>query len=164
MSKNQAKHQAPDEPKLRLIALRQEGYSMPAASELVGVSERTGWNWWGRYREVALNEETPAMMDDWVRIIRRSQGMMHTVLDVAEHFAEIASNDHPGPLAEIARQVASKELMKHALLYNIYGGTGTDKIQKGTGPELHAQNITINFISQPKPDIIEGEVVDEAHT
>ena len=164
MAKTQAEHHAPDEPKSRALALHAEGYSNGHIAGLVDHSERTVRRWVKRGREVALNEETPAMMDDWVRIIRRSQGMMHTVLDVAEHYAEIASNDHPGPLAEIARQVASKELMKHALLYNIYGGTGTDKIQKGTGPELHAQNITINFISQPKPDIIEGEVVDEAHT
>jgi len=163
MAKTQAEHHAPDEPKSRALALHAEGYSNGHIAGLVDHSERTVRRWVKRGREVALNEETPAMMDDWVRIIRRSQGMMHTVLDVAEHFAEIASNDHPGPLAEIARQVASKELMKHALLYNIYGGTGTDKIQKGTGPELHAQNITINFISQPKPDIIEGEAT-EAHT
>ena len=135
---------------------------MPAATEMVGVSERTGWNWWGRYREVARNQDTPAIMDDWVRIVRRSQGVQHAVLDVLEGYVVVAQNDHPGPLAEIARQVASKELMKHGLLANIYAGTGSDKLQKESNPELHAQTIQINFIVQeaPKePDTIEGEVV-----
>jgi len=97
-------------------------------------------------------------MDDWVRIIRRSQGMQHAVLDVAEHYATIATNDHPGPLAEIARQVASKELMKHALLYNIYAGTGTDKLQKDSAPP-QPQAVTINFVFKDAP-IIEGELVE----
>ncbi len=53
----------------------------------------------------------------------------------------------------------------------VSGAIGMDKelkiIEALTGPKtpgIQAQNITINFISQPKPDIIEGEVVDEAHT
>jgi hypothetical protein len=86
--------------------------------------------------------------------------MQHAVLDIAEHYAAMAQNDHPGPLAEIARQVASKDLMKHALLYNIYAGTGTDKMQKPSQQSFQAQNITINFISQPNPDVIEGEAVE----
>ena len=101
-------------------------------------------------------------MDDWARIVRRSQGIMHSVLDQIEGFAEIAANDHPGPLAAIARIVAGREVLKHAQTMNIYGGTGTDKVQKDSKPELTAQNITINFISQPKPDIIEGEVVEKS--
>jgi hypothetical protein len=159
MAKTQAKHHASDEPKSRALALRAEGYSSEHISELVATPVRTVRQWIARGREVAVNEENPLILDDWVRIIRRSQGMQHTVLDIAEHYAAIAMNDHPGPLAEIARQVASKELMKHALLYNIYAGTGTDKLQKPSQATVQAQNITINFISQSAPDIIEGEVV-----
>ena len=103
------------------------------------------------------------MMDDWVRIVRRAQGMQHAVLDVLEYYAEIASNDHPGPLAEIARQVAIKEIMKQGLLLNVYAGTGTDKLQKEHNPDSPAQNIQINFIVQERPkelpDVVEGKVI-----
>ncbi|KKK91853.1 hypothetical protein LCGC14_2708780 [marine sediment metagenome] len=140
------------------MALIAEGHSAEAIGPMVGVTGRTVQNWVRRFREVSLNEETPEMMDDWVRIIRRSQGMQHAVLDVAEFYATMAQNDHPGPLAEIARQVASKELMKHALLYNIYAGTGTDKMQKPTQQPIQAQNVQINFIFEERPDV--GEVVE----
>ena len=140
------------------MALIAEGHSAEAIGPMVGVTGRTVQNWVRRFREVSLNEETPEMMDDWVRIIRRSQGMQHAVLDVAEFYATMAQNDHPGPLAEIARQVASKELMKHALLYNIYAGTGTDKMQKPTQQPIQAQNVTINFIFEERPEV--GEVVE----
>jgi len=129
MAKGQAPHHAPDEPKSRLVALRQQGYSMSAASEQVGVTERTGWNWWGRFREVAVNEENPLIQKDWVRIVRRSQGIQHTILDVLEGYAAITQTEGVG-LADIARIVAGKELLKHGLLANIYSGTGTDKLQK----------------------------------
>ena len=140
---------------------------MASASEQVGVSERTGWNWWRRFREVSLNKETPEIMDDWARIVRRSQSIMHSVLDQIEGYAEIAANDHPGPLAAIARIVAGKEVLKHAQTMNIYGGTGTDKVLKDKEPTDHAQNITINFISQAPPeeasddtpDSIEGKII-----
>ena len=53
----------------------------------------------------------------------------------------------------------------------VSGAIGMDKelkiIEALTGPKtpgIQAQNITINFIAMAKPDIIEGEVVDEAHT
>ncbi|KKL75500.1 hypothetical protein LCGC14_2054240 [marine sediment metagenome] len=154
----QAPHHAPDEPKARALVLVGEGHSPEYVGGLVGVSGRTVRRWVNRCREVSLNQETPEMMDDWVRIIRRSQGMQHAVLDVAEHYATIATNDHPGPLAEIARQVASKELMKHALLYNIYAGTGTDKLQKDSAPP-QPQAVTINFVFKDAP-IIEGELVE----
>ena len=128
-------------------------------------SERTVHRWLARGREVSRNQETPEMMDDWVRIVRRAQGMQHAVLDVLEHYAAIASNDHPGPLAEIARQVAIKEIMKQGLLLNVYAGTGTDKIQKEHNPDSPAPNITINFVVQERPqelpDVIEGKVIEE---
>jgi len=130
LSKNQAEHHAPDEPKSRALMLATEGYSAKAIGPMVGVSGRTVSRWLGRCREVSLKEETPEVMSDWVRIIRRSQGMMHSVLDTVEEYAAIAQNDHPGPLAEIARQVATKELMKRADLYDIYAGIGTDKVVK----------------------------------
>ena len=152
---------AADEPKAQLIALHMQGHSIASASEQVGVSERTGWNWWRRYREVALNKEIPEIMQDWARIVRRTQAIMHSVLDQIERYAEIASNDHPGPLAAIARIVAGREVLKHALTMNVYGGTGTDKLQKDSQPPNPPPNIQINFVVQKNPDLlVEGDVVE----
>ena len=172
MAKGQAKHHAPDEPKSRALALRAEGYSNGRIAELVDISERTVRRWVKRGREVSLKEETPEVLDDWVRITRRSQGMMHSVLDVSEQYAAIAANDHPGPLAEIARQVATKEMMKQAGLYDIYAGIGTDKLQKGqdlaqkakqteAGQALADAVNRLADLSLPERDaIIEGELVE----
>ena len=168
---NQALHHAPDEPKARALVLRAEGYTVPVIAGMVEHSERTVWRWLARGREVSLKEETPEVMGDWVRIIRRSQGMMHSVLDTVEEYAAIAQNDHPGPLAEIARQVATKELMKRADLYDIYAGIGTDKVvkwadlsqkakQTEAGQALADAINRIADLSIPQlEDIIEGEVV-----
>ena len=156
-------HHASDEPKARALVLSAEGHSSEAVGEMVGVSGRTVLRWVKRCREVSRNKETPEILDDWARIIRRAQGMQHAVLDVLEHYAEIALRDHPGPLAEIARQVAIKEIMKQGLLLNVYAGTGTDKLQKDSQPASPAPNIQINFVVQERPkelpDVVEGKVI-----
>lgn len=157
----QAPHHAPDEPRARFLALRVDGHSVASASELVGCSERTGWRWWKTGREVSRNEENSEIQDDWVRVVRRSQGMQHTVLDIAEGYAAVLANDHPGPLAEIARQVAAKEIIKHAAMYNFYAGTGTDKLQKESTPPTQAQTVVfVVNVEKPQEPVIEGEVVD----
>ncbi len=159
-SKALVTHHAADEPKARALVLSAEGHSSEEIGEMVGVSGRTVQRWVKRCREVSRNKETPEILDDWARIIRRAQGMMHAVLDQAESLAEIASNDHPGPLAAIARIVAAKEITKGAATYNFYAGTGTDKLQKESEPNPPPQSITINFISQANPNLVEGEVVE----
>ncbi len=157
-------HHASDEPKARALVLSAEGHSSEEIGGMVGVSGRTVQRWVKRCREVSRNKETPEILDDWARIIRRAQGMMHSVLDQAEVLAEIASNDHPGPLATIARIVAGREITKGAATYNFYAGTGTDKLQKESEPDLHPQTVIVNFIAatppdREDPDVIEGEVV-----
>lgn len=160
----QAPHHAPDEPKAQALALRAEGYSVPRIAGLVSHSQRTVNRWLARGREVSRNQETPEMMDDWVRIVRRSQGMQHTVLDILEEWSEIAQSDNRHPLAVISRSVAQKELLKHDLTPNIYAGTGTDKLQKESQPvPIQAQNVIYVFnAAQPEApgDTIEGAVVD----
>lgn len=161
MSKNQAPHHSPDEPKSRALVLNKEGYSNVHVGELVGVSERTVRNWLAREREVARNQETPEMLDDWVRIVRRSQGMQHAVLDVAEEMADIAANGDSGPLAWISRIVAGKELLKHAMTYNIYAGTGTDKLQKeAQAGQAPMAPVVVIVTDAPAPHVIEGGVIE----
>ncbi len=159
-------HHAADEPKARALVLSAEGHSSEEVGEMVGVSGRTVQRWVKRCREVSRNNEKPEILADWARIIRRAQGMMHSVLDQAEELAEIASNDHPGPLAAIARVVAAKEIAKQAGTWNFYAGTGTDKLQKEGEPSPPSGTIIINFISEERPaeraiedDVVEGEVV-----
>ena len=132
---------------------------------MVGVSGRTVQRWVKRCREVSRNKETPEIMDDWARIVRRAQGMMHSVLDQGEELAEIAANDHPGPLAAIARIVAAKEIAKQAGTWNFYAGTGTDKLQKEGEPSPPSGTIIINFVTENRPadreppDVVEGEII-----
>lgn len=156
--RRQAPHHAPDEPKVQLLALRDQGYSMAAASELVGVCERTGWNWWNRCREVARNQEIPEIQDGWVRVVRRAQGVQHAVLDVME---DVASVYHDEDATKDARLLAGRTLLKHAAMPNFYAGTGTDKLQKDSTPQVNAQNVLI-VVNAAKPDTIdvESEVVD----
>ena len=159
-------HHAADEPKARALALSAEGHSSAEIGGMVGVSGRTVQRWVRRCREVSRNNEKPEILDDWARIIRRAQGMMHSVLDQGEELAEIAANDHPGPLAAIARIVAAKEIAKHAGTWNFYAGTGTDKLQKESEPGPPSGTVIINFISEERPpkledipDVVEGEVI-----
>ena len=114
VAKNQAPHHAPDEPKAQALALALEGYSGPEISERVGEPLRTVQHWIARWRQVARNQETPELIDDWVRITRRAQGKMHDFLDYVE--------DHPD------------EVAKHAMTFNVYAGTGTDKLQRESSP------------------------------
>jgi len=158
MSANQAPHHAPEEAKARFLALKADGRSVASAAALVNVPERTAWRWWQRGREVAANE-TPALKDDWVRIVRRSQGIQHAVLDVAEDYAFIAQNDNPHPLAQISRFVAGRELLKNALTWNVYSGTGTDKLQKDSDqsqPKESTQVLIVLNCTTPQ------DVVDKA--
>lgn len=158
MSKTQGPHHAPDEPRAKALALKAEGYSNVHIGELVGCSERTVRRWEARGREVSRNQEVPEIQDDWVRIVRRSQGVQHAVLDVVEGIAAVAQNDGVGPLADIARLVAGKELLKQGLMANVYSGTGSDKLLKDSSPTFHADTICI-VTNVSKPEIIEGEVV-----
>ena len=152
-------HHASDEPKARALVLSAEGHSSEAVGGMVGVSGRTVQRWVARCREVSRNKETPEILDDWARIIRRAQGMMHVVMDQAEALAEIASNDHPGPLAAIARIVAGREITKGAATWNFYAGTGTDKLQKEREPDSPHPTQVIIVLDAKRPEIIEGEVV-----
>lgn len=130
MAKTQGPHHAPDEPKSRALVLAGEGYSNVHVGEMIGVPERTVRRWVSRGREVAVNQENPLIQADWVRIVRRSQGHMHSYLDYLD--------DHP------------EEIPKNAMTLNVYAGTGTDKLQKESAPSQVTQ-VQINFISTQRP-------------
>src|SRR3990172_8761024 len=100
-------HYAPDETVARVLALVEgEGYSVPAAAEMVGVPERTAYGWIARERELAAGNKP--ILDKWHR--RASQA-----LDLIERGLNKIDEDESGQAA-----------LKNLTTLNIIAGTGTD--------------------------------------
>src|SRR3990172_11474347 len=111
MSVNQAPHHAPDEPVARVLALVEgEGYSVPAAAELVGVNPNTAQKWVQQAREVTQGNKP--ILDRWHRRVSKSLDLMQRGLGVIEQ--------------DDSNQLAYKSLQT----LNIIAGTGTDKLLK----------------------------------
>lgn len=131
-----------DEDKATALTMLQAGHTIEQVAAVVGCDRTTVWRWEQRFRAVDASVDGPLLMDDWTRIARRSQQKMHDMLDYLD--------EHP------------EDIAKHALIPNIYAGTGTDKILKASEkPQINAQNVTINVYGEPPPTFIEGEVKDE---
>ena len=131
-----------DEQKAQALIMLQEGMTIYQVAAAVHCSPSTVWRWEQRFRAVDQSIDAPLLMDDWTRIARRSQQKMHDMLDYLD--------EHP------------EDIAKHALIPNIYAGTGTDKIQKQrevSQPQNLAQLVIVINQAQP-PDYIEGEVKD----
>jgi len=88
----------------------QDGATIYQVAEAIGCDPSTAWRWEQRFRAVDQSVDGPLLMDDWTRIARRSQQKMHDFLDYLD--------EHP------------EDIAKHALIPNVYAGTGTDKLQK----------------------------------
>ena len=134
-----------DEQKAQALVMLQEGHTLAQVAEAVGCSRMTVWRWEQRFRAVDQSVDGPLLMDDWTRIARRSQQKMHDMLDYLD--------EHP------------EDIAKHALIPNIYAGTGTDKLLKtkeqSQPRDLAQLVIVINAQQSPEePDYIEGEVKD----
>ena len=139
MANTQAKHHAPDEPRAQALALMKEGHSAVETAGLVGIPVRTVQHWAARWREIALNQETPEIINDWARLTRRAQGILHDGLDEAEQ---------------------SEEKGKYLTRMTVLAGVGTDKLQKESTPPTQTQSVVF-LINVEKPiDIVEGEVVE----
>lgn len=159
-ARKQSPHHLPDEPKARVLALSAEGYSNGNISALTAIPARTVRRWVKRGREVACNEEHPLMMQDWYRIIRRSQGMMHSTLDISEEYAEYAQSEGTHPLAVISRAVAQQLVMKGASTYNFFAGTGSDKVLKDSQPTtVQAKNVLI-VLNAERPEVVDAIEVE----
>src|SRR3990167_5830330 len=132
-----------DEDKAKALTMLQEGSTIYQVAEEIGCDPSTAWRWEQRFRAVDQSVDGPLLMDDWTRIARRSQQKMHDFLDYLD--------EHPEAIA------------KHALIPNIYAGTGTDKLLKvkeqAQPRDLAQLVIVINAQQSPEePDYIEGEV------
>ena len=111
MNVNQAPHHAPDEPVARVLALVEgEGYSVPAAAELVGVNPNTAQKWVQQAREVTQGNKP--ILDRWHRRVSKSLDLMQRGLDYIEE------------------DPSDERAFKSLQTLNIIAGTGTDKLQK----------------------------------
>ena len=134
MSKNQAEHHAPDEPKVRALTLAQEGHSGRYIAIQVGYPHATVAGWLRKANEATQGNKE--VLSKWTDLTLQAQDLMGDGVDAIQRDGD-----------------AKKHLQ--TLLY--IAGTGTDKLQKDTQP-IQAQTVIVNFIEARKP-VIEGEVV-----
>ena len=127
MAKTQAKHYAPDAPRVRVLALAGEGYSKVHIAELTRIPRATVTSW---IREAEAVIGNKPILDKWTRRSLQALDLIGDGLDAIEEDGD-----------------AKKNLM----VLNVIAGTGTDKLQKESAPNA-VTNVQINFISQKNPD------------
>lgn len=135
MSKNQAKHHAPDEPKSRALALKEQGYSQRHIAELVSTPRSTVALW---IREAEAVQGNKPILDKWTRRSLQALDLIGDGLDAIEE---------------------DGDAKKHMQTLNMIAGTGTDKLQKESAPPQHNTQVII-VLDAKKPEIIEGEIVE----
>jgi transposase-like protein len=133
-------HQKPDEPRARALALLELGHSCEAVGPMVGVNPSTVWRWLQRSKEVQGNKP----------IIERHARNAMQALDLIRDGLDLIEADETKQLA-----------LKNLVTLNMIGGTSTDKVQKDTEPQQQTQNVAIIVVNAARPDVIDGEVVDE---
>ena len=126
MSKTQGPHHAPDEPRVKVLALAGEGYSQRHIAKLVHVSRGTVGMW---VREAEASQGNKPILDKWTRRSLQALDLIGDGLDAIEEDGD-----------------AKKNLM----VLNVIAGTGTDKLQKESAPD-QATNIQINFVFKDSP-------------
>jgi len=92
--------------------------------------------------------------------------MQHAVLDIAEEDAALYSSEDTPPDLRLA---ARRELLKQSLTFNVYAGTGSDKLlaksNEGQPNNLTQVMIVLNCqrpedVAQKVQEYVEGEVND----
>ena len=133
------------ETKAQALALLELGNPASHVAQELSIPERTVSRWAGRWRQMAAEEGDRILTDEDYRLAVRTSQLLHDALDQME---------------------GKEDLWKYLVPLNIVRGTSIDKILKRKEAKhspVQAQNITINFISQERPqespDIIEGEIV-----
>ncbi len=131
------------ETKAKALALIEWGKPASHVAQEMGLNERTVQLWAKRFREITAKEEDDRLLAEHYRIAEHAFALTHDALDELDE---------------------EPEKRKYLVPLNIVGNTHVDKILKRQEqkyqPNVQAQNITINFISQKPPsDVIEGEVV-----
>jgi hypothetical protein len=132
------------ETKAQALALLELGKPASHVAQEMSIPERTVSRWAMRWREMAAEEGDRILTEEDYRLAVRTSQLLHDALDQME---------------------GKEDLWKYLVPLNIVRGTSIDKILKRQEPKYQpsaqAQNITINFISQKPPDVIEGEIVKD---
>ncbi len=135
------------ETKAQALALLELGKPARHVAQEMAIPERTCQRWAVRWRQMAAEEGDKILTDEDYRLAVRTSQLLHDALDQME---------------------GKEDLWKYLVPLNIVRGTSIDKILKRQEPKyqpnLQAQNITINFISQSPPDqedhdTVEAEVI-----
>ena len=133
--------------KAEVLALVELGVSAQRAAERLNVSPRQAQAWAQQARKVAAEEEHPAIINDWYRLTRRTQSVLHDALDTLQE-------DNTG-----------KQALKHMTQLTVLAGVGTDKLQRDREPKYQVNVANTGPIAiiinaqqpQIEPDSIEGE-------
>ena len=133
MAKTQGPHHAPDEPRVKVLALAGEGYSQRHITKLTSIPRRTVGLW---VREAEAAQGNKPILDKWTRRSLQALDLIGDGLDAIEE---------------------DGDAKKNLTVLNIIAGTGTDKLQKESAPSQPG-GVVINFVFKDEP-IIEGEVV-----
>ena len=133
------------ETKAQALALIEWDKPASHVAQEMGLNERTVQLWAKRFREISAKEEDDRLLAEHYRIAEHAFALTHDALDELDE---------------------EPEKRKYLVPLNIVGNTHVDKIlkrQEAKHSPVQAQNITINFISekrpQESPDTIEGEIV-----
>ncbi len=136
------------ETKAQALALLELGKPASQVAQEMSIPERTCQRWAMRWRQMAAEEGDKILTDEDYRLAVRTSQLLHDALDQME---------------------GKEDLWKYLVPLNIVRGTSIDKILKRKEAKhspVQAQNITINFISEERPDegprdVVEGEVVKD---
>lgn len=126
------------ETKAEALALVEAGVTAKGAALRLNLPVRTVQDWASHSRQVAREEEHPAVIDEWYRLTRRTQSKLHDGLDSIED---------------------DQTALKHLSQLTILAGVGTDKVLRDRearhpGPTAPVVVIVTNAQS---PRVIEGE-------
>ncbi|KKK61536.1 hypothetical protein LCGC14_3013330 [marine sediment metagenome] len=126
MAKTQGPHHAPDEPRVKVLALAGEGYSKVHIAELTRIPRATVTSW---IREAEAVIGNKPILDKWTRRSLQALDLIGDGLDAIEEDGD-----------------AKKNLM----VLNVIAGTGTDKLQKESAPTVQVDKVLI-IVNAEKP-------------
>ena len=129
--------------KAEALALVELGVTAQRAAERLNIAPRAVQRWAEQCRKVSAETEHPAVIDDWYRLTRRTQSILHDGLDA------IKDDD---------------TALKHLSQLTVLAGVGTDKIFRDREPKygmtLKATGPIVIVTNAQAPEIIEGECTD----
>ena len=130
------------EVKAEALALVELGVSAQHAAERLNIEPRSVQLWAKRLREITPEQEHPPVINDWYRLTRRTQGILHDGLDAIKD---------------------DETALKHLTQLTVLAGVGTDKIFRDREPKYGLSLKTtgpIVIVTNAQAPVIEGECTD----